>query len=112
MTSPNGLPYTGALEAVKRIENALAERDGAREVADAELTAARAEAERLIAAAHVAGTRAAQERRAALLARADADAGAIRSAGEADARQIGERVSAERDTLAAGFTALILGEET
>jgi hypothetical protein len=31
MTSPNGLPYAGALEAVKRIENALAERDASRE---------------------------------------------------------------------------------
>jgi hypothetical protein len=111
MTSPNGLPYTGALEAVKRIEDALSERDAARGAMDAEATAAHAEADRLLAAARSAGARAAKERRVALLARADADADAIRSAGEAEARQIGERMSAERDTLAAKFTALILAEE-
>jgi hypothetical protein len=111
MTSPNGLPYTGALEAVKRIEDALSERDTARETMDADATAAHAEAERLLAAARIAGARAAEERRAALLAQADAQADAIRSAGEAEARQIGERVSAERDTLAAELTALILAEE-
>jgi hypothetical protein len=109
MTGSNGLPYTGALEAVKRIEDALSERDAARETMDAEVTAAHAEAERLLAAARIAGARAAEERRVALLAQANADA--IRSAGEAEAQQVGERVSAERDTLAAEFTALILAEE-
>jgi hypothetical protein len=111
MTSPSGLPYTGALEAVKRIEDALSERDAARGAMDAEATAAHAEAERLLAAARIAGARAAEERRVALLADADADADAIRSAGEAEARQIGERVSAECETLAAEFTALVLAEE-
>jgi hypothetical protein len=111
VTNPNGLPYAGALEAVKRIENALTERDATREETDAELNAARAEAERLLAAAHVAGTRAADERRDALLASAHADAEMIRAAGDAEARQLGERVSAHREMLAAELTALILVEE-
>ncbi len=70
MTRANGLPYTGALEAVRRIENALTERDASRGETDAELADARAEAERLLAAAHAAGTRAAEERRDTLLASA------------------------------------------
>jgi hypothetical protein len=111
MTSPNGLPYTGASEAVKRIEDALSERDAAREATEVEVATAHAEAERLLAAARIAGARAAEERRVALLAQADADAEGIRSAGDTEARQIGERVSAERDTLAAEFTALIRAEE-
>jgi hypothetical protein len=111
MTSPNGLPYAGALEAVKRIENALAERDASREETAVELNTARTEAERLLAAAHVAGTRAAEERRDALLASAHADAEVIRAAGDAEARQLGKRVSADGEMLAAELTALILVEE-
>jgi hypothetical protein len=111
MTGPNGLPYVGALEAVQRIENALTERDASREETDAELNGARAEAERLLAVAHVAGTRSAEERRDALLASAHADAEVIRAAGDAEARKLGKRVSADREMLAADLAALILIEE-
>ena len=47
MTDPHGLPYAGALDAVKRIESALGERDAARLALDSELDAAHAAAERL-----------------------------------------------------------------
>jgi hypothetical protein len=112
MTTPNGLPYVGALDAVQRIEAALTERDAARAASDDALDAAHAEAERLLAAARVAGTRAGEERRATILAQAHADAEAIRSRGDAEARQLGERVSAERDLLAGEFTALLLVGES
>jgi vacuolar-type H+-ATPase subunit H len=111
MASPHGLPYVGALDAVKRIENALTERDAAREASDSELEAAHTEAERLLSVAHIAGARAGEERRVALLARAQADAESIRSGGDSEVRQLGRRVSAERDVLAAEFTALLLVEE-
>lgn len=111
MSSTNGLPYLGALDAVKRIENALTQRDAAREVSESELDAAHAEAERLLSAARTAGTRAGEERRVALLARAQADAEVIRSTGEAEAQELGRRVSAERDAVAAEFTAFLLIEE-
>ena len=51
MTGPDGLPYAGALDAVRRIETALSERDAAREATDSELEVAHAEAERLLSAA-------------------------------------------------------------
>ena len=108
MTGTHGLPYLGALDAVKRIENALHERDAAREASDSELDAAHAEAERLLSAARMAGTRAGEERCAALLARAHADAEVIRSSGDAEAQELGRRVSAQRDAVAAEFTALLL----
>ena len=73
MTGPHGLPYAGALDAVKRIETALSERDAAREATDSELDAAHAEAERLLSAARTAGTRAGEERRIAILARGPAE---------------------------------------
>jgi hypothetical protein len=111
MTSSHGLPYLGALDAVKRIENALTERDAARKASDSDLDAAHAEAERLLSAARVAGTRAGQERRVTLLACADTDAEVIRSSGDAEARELGNRVSAHRDVVAAEFTALLLVEE-
>lgn len=111
MTGLNGLPYVGALGAVKRIETALTERDVAREAMDSELDAARAEAERLLSAARIAGVRAGEERREAMLARAHADAEVIRSDGDAEARRLGRRVSAERDLVAAELAALLLVEE-
>jgi hypothetical protein len=111
MTSAHGLPYLGALDAVKRIENALTERDAARQASESELDAAHAEAERLLSAARIAGTRAGEERRVALLAQAHADAEVIRSTGEAEAQEFGRRVSAERDAMAAEFTELLLIEE-
>lgn len=111
MTSPHALPYPGALDAVKRIETALTERDAARETLDAELDAARAQAERLLSVARDAGTRAGEQRRLALLARADADAAVIRSTGEAQARELGGRIATRREAIAAEFTALLLVEE-
>jgi vacuolar-type H+-ATPase subunit H len=111
MTGPHGLPYVGALDAVRRIETALTQRDAAREASDLELDTARAEADRLLSAARAAGTRTGQERRDAMLAQAQADAEVIRSGGDADARQLGLRVSAERDRVAADFTAFLLVEE-
>lgn len=111
MTVPHELPYTGALDAVRRIETALTERDAAREVTDAELDAAHAEAERLLSAARVAGKRAGEDRRNAILTRARADAQAIRSGGSAEARQLGSRMSVARDALAAELTPLLLIEE-
>lgn len=111
MTNPNGLPYVGALDAVKRIETALTERDAARAASESVLDAAHAEAERLLSAARVAGTRAGEERRVAMLARANADAEVIRSGGDAEAQRLDGRMSAERDLLAAELTALLLVEE-
>ncbi len=108
MTGPNGLPYVGALDAVTRIETALTERDAARAASDSVMDAARVEAERLLSAARSAGTRAAEERRVAMLARAHANAEAIRCGAETEAQQLGGRVSAERDLLAAEFTALLV----
>jgi len=112
MTSPQELPYAGALDAVRRIEVTLTERDAARDVLDAELNAAHAEAERLLSAARTAGTRAGEDRRIAILTRARADAQAIRSGGDAEARQLGNRMSAARDALAAELTPLLLIEES
>ena len=111
MTSPHELPYAGALDAVRRIESALTERDAARAEADSELAAAHVEAERLLAAARVAGTRAGEDRRIAILTRARADAAVIRSGGEAEARRLGRRISVARDALAAELTLLLLVEE-
>jgi len=111
MTKPHGLPYAGALDAVKRIERALGERDAARQASDSDLDAAHAEAERLLFEARIAGLRAAEERRVALLARAAADVEVIRSVADGEARQIARQVSAQRDVVAAEFTALLLVEE-
>lgn len=111
MTTPHGLPYAGALDAVRRIETALTERDAARDVTDSELDAAHAEADRLLSAARIAGTRAGEGRRIAILARARADAQAIRSDADAQARQLGSRMSVARDVLAAELTPLLLIEE-
>ena len=69
------------------------------------------EAERLLCAARIAGTRAGQDRRIAILTRARTDAQAIRSGGDAEARQLGSRMSVARDVLAAELTALLLVEE-
>ncbi|WP_445189169.1 hypothetical protein ACTXG6_19130 [Pseudonocardia sp. Cha107L01] len=111
MTSPHELPYAGALDAVRRIETALTERDAARDGLDAELNAAHMEAERLLAAARIAGRRAGEDRRIAILTRARADAQAIRSGGETEARRLGIRMSEARDVLAAELLPLLLVEE-
>lgn len=111
MIVPHQLPYAGALGAVRRIETALAQRDAAHDVASSELDAAHAEAERLLLAARVAGGRAGEDRRVAILARARADARAIRSAGDAEARQLSSRMAEARDMLAAELAPLLLPEE-
>lgn len=111
MTVPHELPYAGALDAVRRIETALTDRDAAREVMDVELDAAHAEAERLLSAARIAGKRAGEDRRIAILTRARADAQAIRSGGDAEAQRLGSRMSVARDVLTAELTPLLLIEE-
>ena len=111
MTIPHELPYAGALDAVSRIETALTERDAARDATDSVLDAARAEAERLVAAARTAGMRAGEDRRVAILTRARADAQAIRSGGDAEARRLHSRMAVARDVLAAELTPLLLVEE-
>jgi hypothetical protein len=111
MTDAHQLPYAGALDAVRRIETAITERDAARDLTDSELDAAHAKAERLLCAARAAGTRAGEDRRVAILTRARADAQAIRSGGDAEARQLGSRMSLARDVLAAELTPLLLIEE-
>jgi hypothetical protein len=110
MTTPNGLPYVGALDAVQRIETALSERDAALAASNDALAAANAEAERLLSAARAAGTGAGEERREALLTAAHADAEKIRADGDAEARQLTQRVATERDRLADEFAALLVEE--
>ena len=70
-----------------------------------------AEAERRVAAARTAGMRAGEDRRVAILTRARADARAIRSAGDAEARRLHRRMAVARDVLAAELTPLLLIEE-
>jgi hypothetical protein len=111
MNIPRELPYAGALDAIRRIEAAFTERDAARDVADTELNAANAKAERLLCAARAAGRRAGDDRRVAILTRAHADAQTIRSGADAEARQLGSRMSGARDELAAELTSLLLIEE-
>src|SRR5690242_7617796 len=110
MTAP-AITAAPGLDAVRRLERALEDRDGARTAADAALDAARAQAERLIADARAAGTATGRRRRAALLAEGEADAEATRAAGEAAAQRLRERAARERDDLVADLTALLLGPE-
>lgn len=107
----NELPYEGALGAVKRIETAITQRNGALEAVNAEMTAARSEAERLLDAARAAGTRAGQERRVAILAQADGDADAIRADGAAQEEALTRQMSEAGDGLGAMFTRMLLIEE-
>jgi vacuolar-type H+-ATPase subunit H len=97
-----------ALTAVQRLESALEERDGARDVADDALAAAHAEADRLLASAREAGRKAGRSRRSALIAEAEAEAAAIRADGVAQAEELRRRSSAERDGLIAELTELLL----
>jgi vacuolar-type H+-ATPase subunit H len=111
MTAPNESSPPTALVAVRQLENALEERNDARDVAVAALDAARATAEGLLAEARAAGTDAGRRRRAELLAKAEADATAIRASGDAEAEELLRRVSAERGELVAAFTAAVLLQE-
>jgi vacuolar-type H+-ATPase subunit H len=97
-----------ALTAVQRLENALEQRDGARDVAEDALAAARAEADRLLADARRAGQKAGRRRFDALVAGAEAEAAAIRAEGSARADELRSRASAERDELIAELTELLL----
>ena len=108
MTAANELPYGGALNAVRRIEAALSERDATQETAEAELVSAHEEAERLLAGARAAGLEAGQERRRSLLAAADADARTIRAESVIQIDRIRSRTAAARDELVAALTRLLL----
>jgi hypothetical protein len=101
MTIENELPFRGALDAVREIEEAIQARDTARDVADAELETARAEAERLLREARRTGAAQGQASGQAILAAAEADAAAIRSRGVATAEQLIERTTAEGPRLRA-----------
>jgi vacuolar-type H+-ATPase subunit H len=111
MTIPGGLPYGGALDAVKRIETALTEQDAARDTAETELSRAHEEAEQLLGAARAAGERTGQERRAALLREADVGAQAIRRGGAAEVETLDRRLTGAREQLVAELMALLLIEE-
>lgn len=111
MTVPNALPYGGALDAVRRIETALTERNAADDTAEAELALAHEQAEQLLAAARAAGKRTGRDRHDAVLAEADAEVRAIHSRGEAEVKLLDERVSRAREVLVAELTALLLIEE-
>jgi hypothetical protein len=107
----NGASAPTALDAVRRLETALGDRTDTRDAADAGLAAARAEAERLLAGARAAGSDAGRRRRAEILAQAETDASALRAGGQADAEELRERVSVQRDELVAELIALLLPEE-
>lgn len=111
MTDSHELPYAGALDAVRRIETALSERDAAHDATDSVLDAAHAEAERLLSAARTAGMRAGQDRRTAILTRAHAESQAIRSGGDAEAGRLASRMAVARDVLATELTPLLLISE-
>ncbi|MGH2781112.1 MAG: hypothetical protein ACRDL4_00590 [Thermoleophilaceae bacterium] len=108
MSVPTDLSSPDALTAVQRLESALEERDGARDVAEDALAAARAEAERLLTDARKAGEDAGRSRHSALLAEAETEAAATRADGMARAEQLRLRASAERDDLIAEITELLL----
>jgi len=110
MTAPTTTAAPG-LDAVRRLERALEDRDDARGAAEAALDAARAQAERLIADARASGTATGSRRRAVLLAEGEADARATRAAGEAAAQRLLERVARGRADLVADLTALLLPPE-
>ena len=108
MSGPTDPSPPDALTAVQRLESALEERDGARDVAEDALAAARSEAECLLAGARDAGRKAARSRQSALVAEAEADAAAIRADGIARAEELRLRASTERGQLIAELTELLL----
>jgi cell division septum initiation protein DivIVA len=111
MTASSQSSPRGALEAVRELEAALEEQHDSHAVAGTAVDDARAEAERLLVAARRAGTDAGRRRRAAVLSEAEAEATAIRAAGEAEAAELLGHVSAGRDGLVAELTALLLQPE-
>jgi hypothetical protein len=111
MTAPSGSSLRGALEAVRRLEGALEAGNHARVEADDALVAAREEADRLLADARAAGNVAGRRRRDEILHASEAEAMAIHAAGDADAKELLRRVSAERDELVAELAAIVLAQE-
>jgi vacuolar-type H+-ATPase subunit H len=111
MTAQNAAPPADALEAVQELEAALARRADARDDAEAGIDTASAEAQRLPADARRVGTAAGRRRRADILAEAEAEAEAIRTAGHGDVQELRKRVAVQRDALIAELTALVLPEE-
>jgi hypothetical protein len=111
MSVPNDRSSLDALTAVQRLESALEERTGARDMAEDLLAAGHAEVDRLLAAAREAGSEAGRSRRSALLAEAATEAAAIRADGIARAEELRRRASAEREQLIAELTALLLHVE-
>lgn len=111
MTAPNGSPLRGALEAVRRLEGALEAGEHARVEAEDALEAAREEAERLLADARIAGTVAGRRRRAEVLEASEAEATAIRLAGDADAEDLRRRVAAGRRELVGELAAIVLARD-
>jgi len=111
MTDGNGLPFAGALGAVREIEAAIQARDTARDAADGELEAARAEAERLLVEARREGAAAGHDRHEAILATAQADAAAIRAAGLATAARVVDRARAQAPDVVAMLLPLLLPQE-
>jgi vacuolar-type H+-ATPase subunit H len=111
MTASNGSSLRGALEAVRRLEGALEAGNLARAEADDALDTAREEAERLLADARAAGDVAGRRRRAEILEASEAETLAIRAAGQAKAKDLLRRVSAERDELVAELVAIVLAQE-
>jgi vacuolar-type H+-ATPase subunit H len=108
MSVQQDLSPVDALTAVQRLESALEERDGARDVAEDALAAARAEGDRLLASAREAGRKAGGIRRSALIAEAKAEAATIRADGTAREEDLRRRSSAEREQLIAELTELLL----
>jgi hypothetical protein len=111
MSAPSETSPRGALEAVRLLESALEERGTAREEESTVLDAAQAEAECLRAAARHAGIEAGRRRRAAVIAEAEAEATAIRAAGDIEAEELLRCVAATRDELVAELTAHLLPRE-
>ena len=98
----------GALGSVRQLEAALEATSTAREAAEAQLAAARAEASRLLAAAADDAAAAAAERRRSVLAAADADAAAIRREAEGRVEQLRVNATASRETAVETALALLL----
>ena len=106
-----GAGEAGTLAAVRRLEQALEGRTGAKELAAARLTEARGEADGILAAARAAGTEEGRRRVAVLMAVATAEAETIRAGSRADAEELRERALADRDELIAEFAAIVTTKE-
>ncbi len=112
MTGQNGRAEdAGTLDAVRRLEQALAGHTDANELAAARLAVARGEADGILAAARAAGTEEGRRCVAALLAQAAAEADAIRAGGRVEAQELRERVLAESVGLVTELAAIVTAEQ-